>query len=438
MKNIIIALTATVALTTATISCNKSSLLGAELFSGDQLPVSFTDALAINAITETNDSVFASLPYDYLPLGKVNDPMFGKYESKIYTQFDSSAFYDFPNKIDSVVLVMGYSPKATYGDTMESQKISVYRLTQEITNEGYFSNKTFLTESTPIGSLEFTPRPSTFRTITLDSISNLASDTLPQIRIRLSDNFKAQINDTIKYTKNFNQNFKGIEIRSEKETGCMMNFDFGTNKISGIYVYYHNLGADKDRKIYVFRPSARRFANFKNDYANAPIKPFLNNQTKGDSLVFIQGMSGVNAKIEFPSLDTLGKISINKAELEFTVKQDPNFPPINQIILRSGKQEIIQDATVDAQLSNVSLSNRNFSFPFSGGQPKTEVINGETVVKYHFALSTHLQRMLYGLEGNIIYLTPFYKSEKGSRVVLFGSKTKFRPKLNLTYTKVAK
>ena len=90
MKNFLLAFTAFALLLTS-ISCNESSLLGADLFSSDKLNLQFTDTLTLNALTETTDSVLVYAPspyyYDSLPCGKVNDPAFGLTEASIYSQF---------------------------------------------------------------------------------------------------------------------------------------------------------------------------------------------------------------------------------------------------------------------------------------------------------------------------------------------------------------
>jgi hypothetical protein len=73
----------------------------------------------------------------------------------------------------------------------------------------------------------------------------------------------------------------------------------------------------------------------------------------------------------------------------------------------------------------------------SGGTVRNETVNGVTVKKYYLNLSSHLQLMLNGKQGTVLYLTPHLKEQKGSRVVLYGSKhSKYRAKLNITYTKL--
>jgi Domain of unknown function (DUF4270) len=411
------------------------------------LQLLFTDSLSMNALSETNDSVIVNsngVSFVYLPIGKVKDATFGTYEARAYTQLDTTSPYNFVGgTIDSVVFVMGYNANGVYGDTTQTQKLSLYRLTEEMKTGNIYSNKKYEAESTPLGTAEFTPQPRT--NINQGKGLTTLSDTAPQIRIKVTNTaFIQQLADVKNFTSSngalgvFKKWLKGLEIRADRETSCMLNMDFGsaTTTFTGLYVYSKS---SKDTSVSYFRSVAGtniKHCYFKNDYTNAPIKPFLNDQKMSDSLLFIQGMSGANIKLEIPYIRNLGKIVINKAELELTVKENATqldvFPSINQILLRNGLQEVITDV-IDGDPSS-----RAAKFPNSGGTLKIKNVDGEKLSKYVFNISSHLQRILNGQEGSIINLVPFFRQENGSRMVFYGLKTqpKYRAKINLTYTKI--
>jgi Domain of unknown function (DUF4270) len=441
MKNIILALTALSAILLFNSSCNESTLLGSELFENENLKLVATDSLSINALTDTNDSVVvnSSGSFVFLPIGKVKDLTFGTYEARAYTELDSTSAYNFAGgRIDSVVFIIGYNAAGVYGDTTQTQKLSIYRLTENIKTGTIYSSQKYTTQSTPLGTAEFTPKPRTF--INEGRGLTTLPDTAPQIRIKITDpSFIQQIGDTTNYiSKNgFKKWLKGVEIRAEKETSCMLNMDFGSAQatITGLYVY-----SKKDTNyVYSFKPissSNTKHCYFKNDYTNAKIKPFLNDQKMSDSLLFLQGMSGTNIKLEIPYIRNLGKIVINKAELELTIKEDDTqsdlFPATSQILVRDAVQNVISDI-VDGDPTS-----RSAKFPSSGGFVRVKTEGGEKLSKYVFNISNHLQRMLEGKEGSQIYLVPFFKQENASRVVVYGvgKQLKYRTKINLTYTKI--
>jgi hypothetical protein len=442
MKNIIFALAALSTVLLFNSSCNESTLVGSDLFKDENIKLEFLDSLTINALNELNDSVFVGNSLIYLPLGKVKDLTFGTSEAGIYTELDStSSSYSFGGKtIDSVVFVMGYNTKGFYGDTTQTQKLSLYRMTEVLRTGDIYSNQKYAIESTPLSTIEFAPRPSTFIN-TGGGFTSLV-DTVPQVRFKITNpTFIQQLIDTNNYASKdgFRTWLKGFEIRPDKETSCMMNMDFSGNtssapKITGLYLYYK---VDTTPTVYVFRPTARH-NYFKHDYRGATIEPFLGNQKMSDSLLFLQSMSGPNIKLEIPYIKNLGKIIVNKAELELTIKEDGTqydaFPAVNQILVRTVLQQDISDITG----VGINTGDRNANFVSFGGFLKVKNENGEKLSKYIFNISDHFQRILNGSEGSQIVLTPYFKQENASRVVLFGSnkKSKYRAKINLTYTKV--
>jgi Domain of unknown function (DUF4270) len=442
MKNIILALASLSAILLFNSSCNESTLLGSGLFENENLKLIATDSLSLNALTDTNDSVVvnSSGSFVFLPIGKVKDLTFGTYEARAYTELDSTSTYNFAGgRIDSIVFIMGYNAAGIYGDTTQTQKLSIYRLTENIKTGIIYSSQKYTTESIPLGTVEFAPRPRTF--INEGKGLTTLADTAPQIRIKItSPSFIQQIGDTTNYisSSGFKKWLKGVEIRAEKETSCMLNMDFGSSQatITGLYVYSKK---DTTSSVSIFKSilsSNIKHCYFKNDYRNATIEPFLNNQKMSDSLLFLQGMSGTNIKLEVPYIRNLGKIVINKAELELTIKEEGTqldlYPPISQILVRNAVQDIISDV-VDGDPTS-----RSAKFLSSGGFIRVKTESGEKLSKYIFNISNHLQRMLEGKEGSQVYLVPFFKQENGSRVVVYGvgKQLKYRTKINLTYTKI--
>jgi hypothetical protein len=442
MKNIILSLASLSVILLFNSSCNDSTLLGSDLFKDENLKLISTDSLSLNALTETNDSVVVSSggTFVFLPIGTVKDLIFGTYEARAYTELDSTTTYNFAGgKIDSVVFVMGYNADGVYGDTTQTQKLSLYRLTEKIRTGSIYSSQKYTTESTPLGTVEFAPKPRSF--INQGKGLSTLADTAPQIRIKItSPSFIQQIGDTTNYisSSGFKKWLRGVEIRAEKETSCMLNMDFGSaaTTITGLYVYSKK---DTTSSVSIFKPilsSNIKHSYFKNDFRNATIEPFLNNQKMSDSLLFLQGMSGTNIKLEVPYIRNLGKIVINKAELELTIKEDGTqsdiFPPTNQILVRDAVQNVITD------IIDGDPTSRTARFPSSGGFVRVKTDGGEKLSKYVFNISNHLQLMLEGKEGSQIYLVPFFKQENCSRVVVYGvgKQLKYRTKINVTYTKI--
>ena len=460
MKNILFALAVISAVFTNT-SCSDPSLLGADLFKDEKLNLQFTDTLTINAVNEPADSFIVNTKTtaspDYLLLGNVADPVFGPTEAQIFSQFRYSGTTT-PTEVAtadsfSVYLELYYNSANVYGDTLADQKVSVYRLTEEIPDETLYSSKVFKSESAPIGSLTFKPKPNTSeqvitRTI-VDTVKYDTTFTAPRIRIPLNMNFAQLLKDTSIFTggsafsaTGFTKWLKGLVIKVDNKTGCMMAFDFGsTTNPTGIKMYFRKKG-DKNESTLSFPSSGLiKYSYFNLNYANGTIQPFLRNQKKADEKLFIQGLSGVNVKLEFPYLQSLGKIVVNKAELELTaVNEGTNmdaFPAIDQLVLRTAQFDAIYDLALDPAYNRGPGIRSLPTLTTGGGFVRTEIVNSIAYKKYYLNLTTHLQQMFNGKQGSTLYLSPLFKEEKGSRVVLFGPKSSaFRSKLNITYTKL--
>ncbi len=456
MKNILFVV-AVISILGFSSSCTDPSVLGADLFEGDKLNLQFTDTLSINAVSEAPEPLLMyskeTFPSDNLLLGKVADPVFGMTESRIYSQFRYSGSVPDFSTVDSfaMYLELPYNSIAVYGDTTVEQKVSVYRLTEAVPNETIYSDKKIAAEATPLGSLTFLPLPNTRElkiTETKDDTGKVIKrDTAylaPRIRIKLDNKLGREIIklDSVNIA-NFSTWLKGLEIRAEKETGCMLSFDLSnqTGKPSALVMYYRKPNSATELTYSFPTSGIIKFANFSHGYNSAPIGSFVNNPAKSDSLLFLQGMAGTNIKLEFPYLQSMGKIVVNKAELELTAVNENTqidaFPAIDQLVLRTARFFSIRDLSLDGAYNKPNNARPSEKLTTSGGFVRSEIIDGDRRRKYYLNLTSHLQLISTGKEGSIIYLMPHFKEEKGSRVVFYGTKsTKFRAKLNLTYTKL--
>ena len=449
MKNFFIASVCLIGLLFAG-ACNKSSQLGADLFDSSKLDLKFSDTLiSMTAQTENPDSVVALnlssanlTTLSLLPLGKMYDPVFGVTDARIFANFSNSGTTltldgAVTYVLDSTVMVLTYNALDTYGDTTQQQKISMYRLTasESLTgdNLNLYTNKKYQSETKALGSLTFTPTPNT-RVRINDSISYR-----PHITMKLDSSFGKALLDTSVHSAfnafggDIRKYFRGFEIRSERTTNAMLSFNIGDDS-SGIYLYYHKLG-ETVKLSHLFRFTATTYPYFNHNYTTGTINKFLNGKktASGDSLMFLQGMAGPNVRFEFPNLkQRLGTAAVNRAELEFTILEDSTdkYLPIERFILTTATGSPINDL----------LRNSSSVLAEYGGTLVTEAGN---VRHYKCNISQHLQDMLYGRAGTVLYLIPDNtrgaipnKQSTTRRVVIYGTKhSKYPAKLNLYYTK---
>jgi hypothetical protein len=466
-------------------SCTKSTIAGSELFSKDKLDFTFTDTISLTSVTDKIDSLLTytyKSPYSSLLLGNYIDPTFGQHDAQIYTTMFAAQTVDFRQLkdstiIDSMVLYLAYNPTYFYGDTTQTQTVSVYRVTEKLPNTtNSFSNVGYSTETNPLGTVSFLPTPQTKDT------KHPVDSTLTKAYLRIpisSITLKNTLLDTIAYSKYdplskdsvvvnnifinrytnsldlaFTKAMKGIKIQATTQTNCVLSIDLSS---STFYVYYHKPASPTVKNFHAFPfASSESVGNtfrknyFSNNYNGAPIAPFIGNIAKGKDRLFVESMSGVNTKIEIPfanifgkvdstgKINTAAKIAINKAEIEFVVDDidGSKFPEHPQIFIykldRNGNFTPIEDV--------ISQSVGDYSS--FGGSSKSENFSGTSKKVYRMSMSNHFQKMVDGREGTVFYIVPQAKDVRGGRTIFYGTnptdptKKIYRARLNVTYTRL--
>lgn len=445
-----------------TTSCNQASLIETDVIDPDRADIVFIDSLSIFASSVEEDSVrtFNSLNLlsSYL-CGDMDDPILGKAKAIINTQLrltgtlEDSVFIGIPTmdtQLDSVIFVLMYDTARFYGELNTLQNISVSLLTEDMdNNETYFSDKEFATEPQPLVTTSI--NPSEFDT-TFTIISGIDTIRPPLMRIALDKNLP--IFKDVLFTENSSQYyesdtsfldvFKGIQIASTPvnpgtaDGRTIMGFNLASS-LSGLYLYYQDDTTGTKTYRFGVNNNAAQMVNFQHDYTGSEVEPFIENEINGDSLVFIQGMSGLNAKLRIPYAQNLENVIVNQAQLEFTVatilpNDDPVFhnDPVPQLLISKlnddGELTIISDLEAAINVQDIT--------GVFGGNLTNVSKNNIVLRKYTMNISDHLQDMIDGVEtSDAIFITALAKAQNAQRSILFGPGHSTYPlKLNITYT----
>lgn len=387
----------------------------------------------------------------YNIFGTFNDPIFGKTSASMAFHVRLPYYPAFPATAqpDSVILHLLY--KNVYGDTITPQTLKVYKLQSDIVadttgahgtaNFPYYQDVDLksLASSTPIGELTFTPK---FR---LDS---LGTDTIIQdLAIKL-DNSLAQRLVTADSTDMVNNDvflkklFKGLYVETQSQDitsgGTLLSIYTLAGGTDMALYYTYNYSADSlahDSLIYRINSSSARISSYTHDYSTTAFGSKLESETSQDSLIYLQTMGGLRAKVEVPSLSDWADSSqnsaatyvINKAELIFhvdTVASEYNQYPLPQNLeLRlinpsdpEGVGTYPEDYTVSASL-------------YGGYYNSTDAT-------YKFIITHRLQNIIDGATNDGFYLTTTNQADEARRVVLKGATSHVGIRLEVTYTKL--
>jgi hypothetical protein len=404
---------------------------------------------SISAFTKKDVLIKTDEP-NYNVFGTFNDPVFGKTSASMAFHARLPYYPDLADSLnlDSLVLYLLY--KEFYGDTVTMQRLKVYELMEEIfidtvSNSGagagdynYYQDVDLkaLASATPVGELDFLPK------FELDSTE---TDTIIQeLAIRLDQSlaeklFYADSVDMINNDDYFLKFFKGLYVEAQdlSEGGAMLRISTlsGGSNLTLFYNYYDavNDTVKRDSLIYRINSSSARISSYAHDYSTTDFASRLEDETTQDSLIYLQTLGGLRAKVIVPSLDNWKDSSnfvINKAQLIFhvdTVQSDYHkYKLPNQIVLRAIDENKPEEEGYFPSDIGVSES-------LYGG------FYNSSDATYRFNITHHLQDIIdlsNEINNSGFYLSTAFQNEDTRRVVLKGATSHVGIRLEVTYTKL--
>lgn len=386
----------------------------------------------------------------FFMLGDMNDPIFGKSKSNIYTQFSLPSGFGFNGAtIDSVVLQLGFvSSNSYYGNISTSQDISVYELKEQLSSSydsGYFSNRNYKTSE--IGSLVL---PSSigyfsstfnFTDSVYETCGGLTTTLIPHIRIKLSSAFvnklqRAESAGAFLSNTAFQSYINGLAILAQTPDsrlfpgqGAILYLNPRSSLVSGIAVYY----GGKYKQIFPIAPSDV-ITNQYTHSTSLPLQPYMSKTPSANNESYVQSNAGIKTRVLMPNIENIAKthdIAVIGAQIVFT--------------LADGKDDAVYKAPNNLWLQNAdSIGRISFLEDFLEINPTSyyggtySVVNGKG--QYSFNITRHVQHLLttfhqtgksinYGM--NLIIPADDYMNGFGSSRAVINTKD---VKLNLSYS----
>lgn len=445
--------------------CNEPTLIGENLAEEDRLNIQFTDTASIQASVmkldrivgfDTIGSTITGSVFQYA-VGRLQDPVFGNSVAELSFQIrlnesllDVRALDSL--KIDSVILGLQYEPSnrkdliAFFGDTNAVQQIDVHLLTDPLDER-----KNYLTDELQA----FDPVPVSikgpFVANRTDSVYFVELDTaerrLPaQLRIpldtaRVGRKIVEVLQDSINLiTSNFIKAFPGFHIRSSADNNSMLGFSM-PSAFSELTLYYTVADTISKKMDFPISGFYVRAPYYEHDHSTGSIQPFLDNGS-GDSLAFVQGMSGVLTRVSFPNASSFRGSLINKAELELTLAKLPEDntdgfePPIRFLIGRLDGE--------DGNFTDIEDVSRVFTWfrditnwtRLLGGTPDERIEGNDTLTVYRINITSYFQDVVDGKINDELVIYPFFMRQSPQRIVFYGPSHSDHPmRLRVSYTK---
>ncbi|MBK8923504.1 MAG: DUF4270 family protein [Saprospirales bacterium] len=430
-------------------SCTKPTPFGSVLLEDEIADFFYSDTLTLRCSVLPEDSVLTSdrsSTADFHFCGQLNDPVFGRSQSDIFTLFRlKSLSPDFKDAtVDSIVLYLRYDAAGFYGDTTQPQTLRIHRLAPDTLlrwDADYYAHQSF-----PVGQqigelVSFLPKPSTSAAL-FDTASKA-----PYLRIPLDHAFGQELLDIdsadMTADTSFWKRLRGLRISAESagSPGAMMAFDLNNAAFSLIRLYYKQPQDTTSSIVEYNFVGGNKFAHFTHDYSASTVAPYINQAA--DDQLFVQGMGGLRLRVEIPYAHLLENIAVNKAELELTMLSlpgdNPLLTPAGQLVFTESIGDTTLTLTSDVLYSLGPTLNGGFTG--FGGFPEMESDNGNMVERYRLTLTRRFQDMVDNQSGNVrdqtLYINVYPQSRSAQRAIFYGPRNSSYPaKLALKFTKV--
>jgi hypothetical protein len=307
--------------------------------------VQIDSTFAIDAYTVSTDSVVTSTTSTSVKsyIGSYNDPIFGRINSSIATQFYPASLSDYKKyanniygRIDSLVLTLKL--KGGIGDSLATQQLTVYQMKKKIHSDTlvYYSNYRIndSIENTAIcGPVPYSRRGDgvVHLKLGMDFVKKLFNTGIDTSKI---SNYEVFMN-----------NFKSLYIENTEllSGGGLNAIDFSDTS-SRMQLYFKVDGVvNKDSIVHMpfligssAYNSVRRFSiiehvyNGNSQYAVKPgeINPDLSKNPTPSKLVYLQGLGGLRTLVKFNDASVTSWLSLHKDAKIFRAELiiEPYFP----------------------------------------------------------------------------------------------------------------
>lgn len=446
-------------------SCKNENTIGLPTGTGT-ISGSVVDTATVFINTVNDDTVMTS-GIANVPLGYFKDQVLGTTVSNMITDINlpganssQSASYTIPTGkiyIDSAILKLKYNSSGFYGDSLTSRyKINVYQLGQRFySTQSYYNDSKWSYNNAVLGTASFYARP--HDTLKVTSIVSGGPDTLvkvvPQIRIRIDTDFVRSIlfvnHNQLASNVLFQNQVKGFYMtmdQNQQGAGGIMMMQAPAD--SALEVHIRTINGNTIDTTVVYLNVSQHAAQISHVYSAAVNKVKNDTTNHSDSLVYLQGLSSLRAKIKFPYIKNLFKslgnnVVINRAELVLTIAPGSDIPAylVPQTYLSLYRYDIAHQRVSVEDASTADP--RHYDNATFGG-----VYNG-TTQQYHFLITSYIQDLVNGntidygtfigpIDGTNftsvdIAATP---TATGRAVVIGNAKSSpYRIKLNVIYTK---
>ncbi|MEO8764265.1 MAG: DUF4270 family protein [Ginsengibacter sp.] len=420
-------------LTTILFGCEKTKIqFGQDFTDNSYSNIILVDTITAELSTVYSDSVPTSASGTMLA-GDYVDNIFGKVTAKSFFEVSPPAFTELPTSstFDSLELILRPG-KTYYGDTTYDIQLSVYQLKNELLfplyQTQFFNNNDFDVDPVPLGSINTLLSPNN-----TDSISIRLNDATGK---NLFELYKSK-DYAMQSTPNFLTYFKGLQLAASS-TGMHAVYGFHDSVI--MRLHYHVTDIFSENKFLDFpfyNNDNKQFNQVKTERSGTPLSVFnsTNNEvvsTSTNNTAFIQPLTGLMAKVKFPTIRNLllrpDYLKILKAELVVKPVKgsyNGNMPLPTELLAYTTDQRNFFGSPLASVVSGASASET--------GNLTTDPIYNENTF-YTYDVTSYLQQQILVSTANqngLLLAPPVASSIAGIRRAIIGDQKNTQGPLQL-------
>lgn len=427
------------------LSCKKqddNSILGLDIQpENDFLGITVTDSASIFMHTQLVEPV-RTYNEQYKFLGCTQDPVFGKTNAGIYTNFSiqnnlTNVSFGANAELDSAEMVIRYVGQFI-GDTNTVLNYKVEILTYPLSKDSlYRTNSTVTKNST---SLNIGGK--------IKVVNNLFYLVLPIDKVfaeYILQNTTNLTNNTAFQSANKGFYISASNPSSASGSGAIRRMDL-FDDLSGLKLYYHDgssVSAKPQTALFTFRgQDAVNFNHIDHQYnlgaiPNVTDQIIVKDTTKGKTNVYLNSFGGTRVRVYLPFIKQFAdsqNISINRAEL--VIKIDESF--LNTYYGAPTELALLATSSDGTELATVDQIEATDFAKYSG-------VYDLTNKQYVFNIARHVQQLILNKQQNygfyLVNATPsqataIRRDNRLNRAVIGGTNNvTYKPYFKITYIK---
>ena len=280
----------------------------------------FVDTCSVDISTILTDSLLTKGD-SICQIGYRADTVWGKVASTYYAEYATASFTPDDTHAytpDSLVLRLMYSGHY-WGDTLQAQRVSVYRLRRSITldnDQDLYNHTSWPKEDAPLFTFEFAPRPGRGEELTVRFPDSMADELLTGL---------VEENEAFDDQEDFKEYFHGLAFVPEAGGSCITGFLVNDSAMA-LTLYYSDIGTERVQESVVFKVNTDyAYTGIECDRQGTPladiadgIENLVHSYDTGHR-AYQQGLTGFYNQLEFPYLNALEEegdiVSVESATL---------------------------------------------------------------------------------------------------------------------------